>query len=150
MKVIVTGSLGHIGKPLTEMLVQKGHTVTVVSSKAERQKDIEALGAKAAIGSVDDIEFLTAVFTGADVVHAMVPPDMSVADPVARNREVGENIVEAIKASGVKRVVYVSSYGAQLAQGTGLIVGHHFIENAFNQLPHMEAVVSLRATYIYL
>ena len=38
MKIVVTGSLGHIGKPLTEELVQKGHSVTVISSKAEKQK----------------------------------------------------------------------------------------------------------------
>ena len=52
MKVILTGSLGHIGKPLTQELVQKGHSVTVISSTAERQKDIEALGAKAAVGTM--------------------------------------------------------------------------------------------------
>ena len=52
MKIIVTGSLGHIGKLLTEELVKKGHTVTVISSKPERQKDIETLGAIAAIGSI--------------------------------------------------------------------------------------------------
>lgn len=40
MKIILTGSLRHIGKPLTEGLVQKGHAVTVISSKPEKQKDI--------------------------------------------------------------------------------------------------------------
>ncbi len=46
MKIILTGSLGNISKPLTKYLVGKGNTVTVISSKAERQKEIEALGAK--------------------------------------------------------------------------------------------------------
>lgn len=32
MKIIVTGSLGLINTPLTKELVQKGHTVTVISS----------------------------------------------------------------------------------------------------------------------
>ena len=71
MKIIVTGSLGHISKPLTEELVQGGHSVTVVSSKTERQKDIEALGAKAAIGTIADANFLAATFTGADAVYVM-------------------------------------------------------------------------------
>lgn len=52
MKIIVTGSLGHISKPLTQALVKNGHAVTVISRKAEKQKDIESLGAKAAIGSI--------------------------------------------------------------------------------------------------
>jgi len=58
MKIILTGSLGHISKPLTQILVQKGHSVTVITSKAERQKDIESLGAKAAIGIMEDVDFL--------------------------------------------------------------------------------------------
>ena len=46
MKIIVTGSLGNISKPLTEELVRKGHSVTVVSSKPNKQKAIELLGAR--------------------------------------------------------------------------------------------------------
>jgi NAD(P)H dehydrogenase (quinone) len=32
MKITVTGSLGNISKPLTEILVKAGHQVTVISS----------------------------------------------------------------------------------------------------------------------
>ena len=71
MKITVTGSLGHISLPLTKELVQKGHAVTVISSKTKRQKDIEALGAKAAIGTMEDADFLTSAFSGADIVYLM-------------------------------------------------------------------------------
>ncbi len=74
MKIVITGSLGHISKPLADILLQKGHLVTVVSSNSEKQTDIEALGAKAAIGSIEDANFLTTVFAGADVVYCMEPP----------------------------------------------------------------------------
>ncbi|MGA7721630.1 MAG: hypothetical protein WCA84_10675 [Ignavibacteriaceae bacterium] len=37
MKIIVTGSLGHISHPSTKELVQKGHSVTVISSKHEQK-----------------------------------------------------------------------------------------------------------------
>jgi len=57
MKIVITGSLGHISKPLAQELVQKGQVVTVISSKQERQKDIEALGATGAIGSVEGADF---------------------------------------------------------------------------------------------
>ncbi|WP_394759015.1 SDR family oxidoreductase [Flavobacterium sp.] len=75
MKIILTGSLGNIGKPLTQQLVQKGHQVTVISSNVEKIQAIENLGAIAAIGSLDDESFLTETFTGADVVYTMVPPN---------------------------------------------------------------------------
>lgn len=37
MNIVVTGSLGNISKPLTQELVQKRHSVTIISSKAGRQ-----------------------------------------------------------------------------------------------------------------
>lgn len=148
MKIIVIGSLGHIGKPLTKQLVQNGHSVTVISSNLERQKEIEVLGATAAIGSVEDVDFLTTTFTGADVVHGMVPPTFAVPDMVAHSRKIGAIFSEAIERSGVKRVLYVSSYGAQLEKGVGLIIAHHYIEEALLALK-LEALTLLRATYIY-
>jgi len=50
MNIVVTGSLGHISRPLARELVGKGHSVTVVSSSAARQQQIEALGAAAISG----------------------------------------------------------------------------------------------------
>ncbi|WPU96091.1 NmrA family NAD(P)-binding protein [Mucilaginibacter sabulilitoris] len=149
MKITVLGSLGNIGKPLTLTLVQKGHSVTVISSNPKRQKDIEALGAAAAIGLIENVDFLTSAFTGADVVYAMIPPKNSVPDPMARHINLGNCLAQAIDQSGVKRVVYVSSYGAQLNKGTGLIVGHHHIENALNRLSGLETITHLRVTFIY-
>lgn len=137
MKIIVTGSLGHISKPLTAELLQKGHTVTVISSNPAKQNEIEALGAKAAIGSVGDVEFLTATFTGADAVYCMVPPNNYFDhnfDLMAYFRGIADNYARAIRASGVKRVVYLSSVGAHLSEGSGLILGHHAGEAIMNTL----------------
>lgn len=57
MEITITGSLGNISKPLSVGLMQKRDKVAVISSKAERQKEIEAIGAKTAIGSVLQIPF---------------------------------------------------------------------------------------------
>jgi uncharacterized protein YbjT (DUF2867 family) len=137
MKIILTGSLGHISKPLTELLAQKGHTITVVSSKPEKQKEIEALGAKAAIGTVEDVKFLTETFTGADAVYTMLPPP-HFNDPnfeiMAHTRTLANNYAQAIQQSGVKRVVHLSSIGAHLDKGTGLILFHKQVEDILNKL----------------
>ena len=76
MNSIVTGSLGNISKPLATELVQQGHAVTVISSQPAKQADIEALGTRAAIGSLEDADFLARTFAGADAVYAMVPPTL--------------------------------------------------------------------------
>lgn len=45
MKYVITGSLGNISKPLTQKLIAAGHQVTVISSKADKIAEIEAIGA---------------------------------------------------------------------------------------------------------
>ena len=148
MKFIVTGSLGHISQPLVAELVQKGHTVTVISSKPEKQAAIEAMGARAAIGSLEDTDFLVATFTGADAVYAMVPPSYTEPDMVAYYRRIGSKYIQAIQQSGIKRVVYLSSYGAHLDKGTGLILGSYYTERMLNELPDV-AITHLRPGYFY-
>lgn len=81
MKIVITGSLGHISKPLAEQLLKKGHPVTVISSKPEKKNEIESLGATAAIGSIEDISFLSRTFTAADAVYTMLPPYPFRTDP---------------------------------------------------------------------
>lgn len=149
MKIIVTGSLGNISKPLAEILVQKGHTVTVISSNTEKQKAIEALGAVAAIGSLDDADFLTNTFTGADAVYAMVPPNFAVTDSRVYYRKIGKAYTQAIQQSGIKRVVHLSSIGAELEKGTGFILGSHDMEGLLNELQGT-TVTHLRAAYFYI
>ena len=152
MKIIVTGSLGHISKPLTRELAEKGHQVTVISSRTERQKDIEALGAIAAVGSLEDADFLTSTFTGADTVYCMVPPSNYFdhnLDLVAYYRRIGGNYVQAVERTGVKRVVNLSSIGAHLDKGNGILLGAHNVENILNELSPEVAVTHMRPVYFY-
>ncbi len=152
MKFIVTGSLGNISKPLTQELVQKGHTVTVISSNLEKQKDIEAMGAIAAIASLEDVEFLVSTFTGADAVYCMVPPnnyfDLSL-DLIAYYRRIGNNYAQAIQQSGVKRVVNLSTIGAHLEKGSGILFGAHNVEQILNKLSSEVAITHIRPTSFY-
>lgn len=152
MKIIVTGSLGNISKPLTKELVQKGHSVVVISSQSERQKDIEALGATAAIGSLEDVQFLTATFAGADLVYCMVPPnnyfDHSL-DLLAHYQRLGNNYAHAIQLSGIKRVVNLSTIGAHLEKGSGILLGAHDVANILNELPSDVSITHMRPTSFY-
>jgi uncharacterized protein YbjT (DUF2867 family) len=152
MKIIITGSLGHISKPLTEELVQKGHAVTVISSNPEKQKEIEALGATAAIGSLQDLDFLTATFTGADAVYCMVPPanyfDHNL-DLTAYCHNIGNNYAQAIRASGVKRAIHLSSIGAHLDKDSGIILAHHDVEVILNNLADVAVTFMRPVAFMY-
>ncbi len=141
MKIVVTGSLGNISKPLTEELVQKGHTVTVISSKAERQKEIEAVGAKAAIGKLEDFNFLTSTFAGADAVYCMIPFDFKETDQKMYFQKISNNYVQSVQKTGVKQVVFLSGWAAD-------IISSHNFSNLLAQLPDI-AVAELRPGSFY-
>lgn len=148
MNIIVTGSLGHISKPLTQSLLGSGHSVTVITSNPEKQQVIEALGAVAAVGSVEDIPFLVKTLAQADAVYCMTPPNFSAPDQLEYYEMIARNYAEAIRQSGVKRVIHLSSYGAHLPAGTGFITGSHRAENIFNSLPGIN-VTHIRPGYFY-
>jgi uncharacterized protein YbjT (DUF2867 family) len=148
MKITVTGSLGNISKPLTEILVKAGHQVTVVSSSADRAEEIKALGATPAIGLVTDVAFLTEAFKGADVVYTMVPPNFGATEWKKYIAGIGQNYADAITANGIKKIVHLSSIGAHLEDGTGPVTGIHRVEEIYNKLDGV-AVKHLRPGFFY-
>ncbi|KQM41945.1 NAD(P)H-binding protein [Chryseobacterium sp. Leaf201] len=155
MNIVLTGSLGNIGKPLAAELLQKGHHVKVISSTPERRADIEAMGAEAAIGTMQDPDFLTETFKGADIVYLMEAWegigsifDNSV-DFVAGFEDIGHNYKLAIEGSGVKKIVHLSSIGAHTDQGTGSLYLHHKVENILGQLSDNVSIKFMRPVGFY-
>lgn len=148
MKIIVTGSLGNIGKKLTTELLSAGNQVIVVTSSTDRKNEIEALGAVAAVGSVSDADFLTQTFTGADAVFAMTPPNLGGQNIVANTTNAGKAFSQAFKTANVKKVVMLSSIGADLPNGNGPIEGLYHIEQIYNGLEKTN-ITFLRAGYFY-
>jgi uncharacterized protein YbjT (DUF2867 family) len=152
MKIVLTGSLGHIGRPLSQELVQKGHQVTVISSNPAKQKEIESLGAKAAIGKIEDVDFLTAAFTGADVVYCLFAPagffDPN-ADLLGRISQIANTYKQAILETGVKKVVHLSSIGAHTDKNNGILAFHYKAEQILRELPSDVAIKHLRPVGFY-
>ena len=153
MKIIITGSLGNISKPLATSLIEKGHAVTIISSNPGKKKGIETIGAQAAIGSIEDIPFLTKTFTGADAVYTMLPPFKFEENPSLDAREearrLAGNYAEAIRLSGVKKVAHLSSIGAHTDKGNGLLAFHFVAEQVLKQLPADVAITFMRPVGFY-
>ena len=127
MKIIVTGSLGNISKPLAETLVGQGHDITVISSDPKKQAAIETIGAKPAIGSIADVDFLTNTFKGADAVYAMIPLSFTEPDLGDYLRRMAQNYAKALKAAKTKRIVVMSGWAADLIKSEN-------VENEFDDL----------------
>lgn len=155
MQIVLTGSLGRIGKPLTQSLVKNGHSVTVITSKIERQIEIEAIGAKAAIGSMQDVDFLTTTFKGADVVYLMIAWDAignifdKGIDFPTEFLNIAHKYKQAIEQSGVKNVVQLSSIGAHTNTGIGSLSIYNGVEQIMNQLPTDISIKYMRPVAFY-
>ncbi|GAB3430408.1 NmrA family NAD(P)-binding protein [Niabella aquatica] len=156
MKIVITGSLGNISKPLAIDLITKGHSVTVISSKSERAKDIESLGAKSAIGSMEDACFLTNTFKGADIVYTMIALNTHSGayfdenfDLEAGHKRIAEIYAKAIQDSGVTNVIHLSSVGAHTDTGVGMIKPHFHVEATLSKLPESIHIKFMRPVGFY-
>ncbi|SDD99515.1 Uncharacterized conserved protein YbjT, contains NAD(P)-binding and DUF2867 domains [Mucilaginibacter pineti] len=148
MKIIITGSTGNISKPLTSLLVEEGHDVSVITSNENKAAEIEELGASPLIGSVEGADFIKNAFQGADAVYTMIPPNMTSANWKEYIYGVGNNYAQAAKAAGVKKVVNLSAVGADVPKGGGLTSLYYYVEQELNKLEDV-AVVHLRPGSFY-
>lgn len=139
-----------MGKPLAQELVKKGHSVTVITSKAERIEAIESLGATAAVGSMFDADFLAATFTGADIVYLMETLDAAGdffdkdVDFIGAISQIGENYKQAVLRAGVYQIVHLSSIGAHKKHGYGILEFHYNVETILGQLPRDVSIKFIR------
>lgn len=70
-------------------------------------------------------------------------------DVMAEARTLATAYAEAIRQSGVKRVVHLSSIGAHLAQGSGVLAFHHLAETILRALPAEVSLTHLRPVGFY-
>ncbi|QJW88619.1 NAD(P)H-binding protein [Spirosoma taeanense] len=146
MHYVITGSIGHTGKPITEGLVKAGHTVTVVTTKPENAAAIEALGAQPAVGSVEDADFLKQAFADADAVYLLIPGKWGVTGWRAFQNRIIDNYVAAIEANDIRFAVLLSSIGADLGEGTGPVDGLYDAEQKLTKVPGLNSKF-LRPSY---
>ncbi|WP_223633486.1 NmrA family NAD(P)-binding protein [Corallococcus sp. EGB] len=144
MSIVINTPNGNIGRPLVQRLLKAGRKVTVISRTPEKIADLVKLGAKVVQGSLDEQATLDAALAGAEALFWLSPPAIR-PDFNAWATANGQRAAQAVKAHGVKRVVLISSVGAQNGPGTGPVSVMKPLEEAFQAAA--PNVVSLRAGF---
>src|SRR5712691_4724835 len=72
MPVVVTGASGFIGREAVRAFVRVSPQVRAYIRRAEAAERLRALGAKVAIGQIEDVETLQVVMTGAHTVCHLI------------------------------------------------------------------------------
>ena len=117
--ILVTGGTGFVGSAIVKELLRRGEKVAVLGRDADKIRRRLGTDIEARVGDVSDPATLAAAMRGIDiVVNAVQFP----GSPI-ENRRKGytfeevdlkgtRNQVDAAKAAGVRRFVYVSGVGA--------------------------------------
>jgi uncharacterized protein YbjT (DUF2867 family) len=98
-------------------------------------------------GDAADAAFLAGACRSADAVYTLLPPDPQSQDLRRKWDQQGEAMVTAIRASGVRFVVFLSSVGADLPEGTGPIAGLHAQEERLRRLRDVNVLILRPASF---
>ena len=118
---VILGASGNTGAIVADSLLSEGKKVRVVGRDAGRLQRFVRQGAEAFTATMSDAAALTKAFSGARAAYLMLPPAKSQED---QERD-SDGIAKAVKESGLRYVVHLSSYGAQVPKGTGPVAGLH-------------------------
>lgn len=141
-KYVIVGASGNTGSIIANTLLLKGEKVRVIGRDAARLQSFVDKGAEAFTADLSDAAALTKAFSGARAAYLILPP--------AKSREQQEQesdaIAKAVKDSSLRYAVHLSSYGAQVPEGTGPVAGLHSSEQKLNAISGLN-VLHLRAAY---
>ncbi|MFR0692435.1 NAD(P)H-binding protein [Enterobacterales bacterium AE_CKDN230030158-1A_HGKHYDSX7] len=147
--ISVMGATGRTGSRICQTLLEAGIPVRALGRNAERLAPLAAAGAQIAVGEPDDAAFLSEAFRGAEAVYTLLAYGPDTEDYRHQQAAQGEAILAALRASGVRRVVFLSSVGAEVPSGTGPIISMHDQEQRLRELPPEVNVLMLRAGALF-
>lgn len=142
----VCGATGNIGRVIAEKLLAQGKKVRAIGRSAERLQSLTDKGAEPIVADLEDTNAMAEAFTDVQAVFAMIPPNLTATDFRGYQNEIGQSLTDAIKKAGVKYVVNLSSIGAHLSKGVGVVNGLYDQEQRLNQLKDVN-VIHLRPTF---
>jgi uncharacterized protein YbjT (DUF2867 family) len=145
--ITIMGASGQTGGKIAQTLLQAGEKVRLISRSAGKLAAFGNAGAEIVIGDAADPAFLTSAFQGAAAVYTLVAADPTSADYRATQDQLGQAIAEAIRASGVKHVVALSSLGADHHGSMGVIAGLRAQEERLQQIPGLNVLLLRPASF---
>jgi uncharacterized protein YbjT (DUF2867 family) len=117
-KIAINTPAGKVGRVVTDHLLQAKEQVVIISRHPEKVTDFVTRGARMVHGSIDDPLVLDRALNGIDTLYwanpATLRPDYDDWSTLA-----AQTAADAVKRNEVKRVVVLSSWGAQHGPGAG-------------------------------
>ncbi len=109
MKALVTGGTGFIGSHVVDLLLENGHSVKLLSRKLAVQEPWKGKDITVVPGNLRDADSVVGAMQGMDAVFHIGEVRNTSSGKASLNILLVERMVAALKTSGVKRLVFVSS-----------------------------------------
>lgn len=120
MKITVIGATGFVGPEIVKEALSRGHQVVAVSRSAD--KLAAASGLTIAQGDIHNAEWLSGVLKGQDAIVSAFNPGWAESDLYEKFTRGSDAILQAVKNSGVKRLLVVGGAGSlEVAPGVELV-----------------------------
>jgi NAD(P)H dehydrogenase (quinone) len=135
----VMGITGNVRGAVVRTLLAKGEKVRGIVRNPEKAAEWQKQGVELFKADYDDVDALTAAFTGVAGVFVMVPPNFAPASGFPETKATLKVLHEALSRAQPSKAVYLSSIGAEQTSGLGLITGSHLLEETLGDLPFSHA-----------
>lgn len=144
---VILGASGQVGSAIVDHLLAKKLPVKAVIHHPEKASKIKEKGAEVAVADAMDLNSLVEAFQGGNILFVLTPETGKNEDVLGETKTILENYHKAIQQSSIKKVVGLSSIGAQYDKGTGNLLMLHMLEHAFEDLDIPQIFV--RPAYYY-
>lgn len=131
---IILGATGQIGSMLVDNLIKRGQSVRAVVRNGSKAEGLRSKSIQVNIADYFDVEALKKAFQGGSSAFLLTPENPESQDFISETKTIINNYREAILASGITKIVGLSSNGAQHESGTGNLMASYMLEHAFSDL----------------
>ena len=129
----ITGITGNVGGAMARTLLDAGKSVRAVVRDAAKGQPWARRGCELALAGMEDAQALAAAFAGVEGVFVLPPPEFDPSPGFPEGRAVISAVKRALERSRPKRVVCLSTIGAQATQ-TNLLTLRTLMEAALREL----------------
>lgn len=132
---IILGASGRVGSALVRILSANGQPVKAVVRNPEKADEFRSKGIPACIADFFNVETLKVAFEGGTTAFLITPEKLDSQNIFDETQQIIQNYRDAISASGIRKIIGLSSGGAQHPSGTGNLELSYMLEHSFDDLP---------------
>jgi len=132
---IILGASGQVGGAVANRLLEMEEPVKGIARNPNKAAALQAKGAVIEKADIYDVRALSRAFSDGSTLFIITPEDFKSEDVIGETKKMLDNYRKALESSPVKKIVGISSIGAQHKEGTGNLQMSYLLEHAFAGLP---------------